>query len=222
MLRLVALVDQWRAIAGGLPEGWGDARLRLTVEHEAQAARAAAFLGPVNAGRHGTAITFTVASRGSGSSPELVRRLLARLDAEGIRGSLELVRLGETPAAAEVRSRPGLAAQWDAAVAALPEDWSDLYAELELASSDHLERGALLLAPVNPASWKADGGARAAFRFRVARRFGYGASAGMMRRCLERLDAERIRGEFRILYALSDTQPVYTQGPVWYLGGKAV
>jgi hypothetical protein len=222
MLRLVALVDQWRAIADGLPEGWGDARLRLTVEHEAQAARAAALLGPVNAGRHGTAITFTVASRRSGSSPELVRRLLARLDAEGIGGSLELVRLGETPAAAEVRSRPGLAAQWDAAVAALPEDWSDLYAELELASSDHLERGALLLAPLNPARWKGNGGARTAFRFRVARRFGYGASAGMMRRCLERLDAEGIRGEFRILYALSDTKPVYTQGPVWYVGGKAV
>jgi hypothetical protein len=238
MLRLVALVDQWRAIADGLPEGWGDARLRLTVEHEAQAARAAALLGPVNAGRHGTAITFTVASRRSGSSPELVRRLLARLDAEGIGGSLELVRLGETPAAAEVRSRPGLAAQWDAAVAALPEDWSDLYAELELASSDHLEPGALLLAPVNPARRKADARAkparpesgaasdalneRPAFRFRVAKQYGYGASAGMTRRCLERLDDRGIEGQLRILRALSDTKPVYTQGPVWYVGGRAV
>jgi hypothetical protein len=74
------------------------------------------------------------------------------------------------------------------------------------------------LAPVNPT--RVEG--RLAFRFRVARQFGYGASAGMARRCLERLEAEGIRGELRILNALSDTKPVYTQGPVWYVGGRAV
>jgi hypothetical protein len=26
----------------------------------------------------------------------------------------------------------------------------------------------------------------------------------------------------RILWALSDTKPVYTQGPVWYVGGGPV
>jgi hypothetical protein len=26
----------------------------------------------------------------------------------------------------------------------------------------------------------------------------------------------------RVLRALSDTEPVYTQGPVWYVGGKTV
>jgi hypothetical protein len=44
----------------------------------------------------------------------------------------------------------------------------------------------------------------------------------MVRRCLERLDAEGIRGEIRVLRALSDTRPVATQGPVWYVEGKAV
>jgi hypothetical protein len=237
MLSLVALVDQWRAIVDGLPEGWGEARLRLTVGDEAQAARAAELLGPMNPGRRGTVITFSAAHRGAGpspDSPDLVRRLLARLDAERIAGSLELVLVGESPAAAEARTRPALVAQWDEAVAGLPEDWSDLYVELELSSSDHLEPGALLLAPVNPARRKPDARVRPAgpesdalderpaFRFRVARRFGYGASAEMTRRCLERLDDRRIHGQLRVLHALSDTKPVYTQGPVWYVGGRAV
>jgi hypothetical protein len=238
MLSLVALVDQWRAIVDGLPEGWGDVRLRLSVEDEAQASRAAALLGPANPGRHGRAIAFSAARRGAGPSPDLVSRLLARIDAEGIAGSLELVRVGESPATVESRRRPPLAAQWDEAAAELPEDWSDLYVELELASSDHLEPAALRLAPVNPARWTANArakptppesgtasgalGGKPAFRFRVARRFGYGASPEMTRRCVERLDEAGIRGELRILRALSDTQPVYTQGPVWYVGGKAV
>jgi hypothetical protein len=42
----------------------------------------------------------------------------------------------------------------------------------------------------------------------------------MVRRCLERLDERNIRGQLRILRALSDTKPAYTQGPVWYAGGK--
>jgi hypothetical protein len=44
----------------------------------------------------------------------------------------------------------------------------------------------------------------------------------MVQRCLERLDTEDIRGDVRILRALSDSKPVATQGPVWYVGGKAV
>ena len=44
----------------------------------------------------------------------------------------------------------------------------------------------------------------------------------MTRRCLERLDEEGITGRLRILRALSDTKAVATQGPVWYVGGKAV
>jgi hypothetical protein len=218
MLSLVALVDQWQAIERSLPEGWGEARLRLIVDHEAEAGRAAALLGPVNAGRHRSVIAFQVARVGSGSSPDLVGRLLARVDAAGIKGSLHLVRAGESPAVRAAPRRPALVDQWDAAVEALPDDWSDLYAEVELASSDYLDRGALLLAPLNPARF----GDRPAFRFRVARQFGYGTSAQMTRRCFERLGAEGIGGAVRVLYVLSDTKPVYTQGPVWYAGGRVV
>lgn len=218
MLSLVALVDQWRAIEGDLPEGWGDARLRVIVDHEAQAGRAAELLAPASPGRHRSVIAFHVSRRGTGSSPDLVTRLLARVDGERIKASLHLVRAGESAAAAAGPRKAALAEQWDATSAALPQDWSDLYLELELFSSDYLERGALLLAPVNPARF----GSGTTFRFRVARRFGYGASAEMARRCFERLDTEGIRGELRLLHALSDTKPVYTQGPVWYVGGQVV
>jgi hypothetical protein len=143
---------------------------------------------------------------------------LQRLDGERIRGELELVGSEEAePPPAEVQQAT-LAGTWDASIAALPPDWSDLYCEVQLVSSDWLERAALLMAPVNPARY----GGVPGFRFRVARRFGYGASPQMTRRCLERVDEEHIRGEFRILRLLSDTDPVHTQGPVWYVEGRSV
>jgi hypothetical protein len=218
MLRIVRLVDQWREIQNGLPEDWGRAHLRLTLEHAADGTRAATVLAPVNAARRGSVLNFYVTPAESAASPELVMRLLQRLDTEGIRGRLELVdadRSERRPPA--IRHKP-LVQQWDELVAGLPPDWSDLYAEVELTSTDYLDRAALLLAPVNPARY----GDTPGFRFRVARRFGYGASPEMTRRCFERLEEEGVRGEVRILRALSDTKPVATQGPVWYVGGRAV
>ena len=44
----------------------------------------------------------------------------------------------------------------------------------------------------------------------------------MSRRSFERLDEDGIGGTIRILYALSDTHPVATQGPVFRLEGRAV
>lgn len=217
MLPLMRLVEQWRGIEAGLPENWDDARLLLTIPDEGDCDRAAFLLGPTNPGRRGKLIRFFCARRGAGPSPEHVRRLLRRLDAERIEGRLELVSTGEAVPEPET-SRPTLAASWDAELGALPPDWSDLYAEVELTSTDHLERAALLLAPVNPARY----GGKPGFRFRCAKSFGYGASPGMARRCLERLDEDSIRGEVRILRALCDTSPVGTQGPVWYVGGRAV
>ena len=214
MLSRVALVDEWRAIEESLPEGWESARLRLIVADRSRVERAAALLGPANPGRYGSFVTFDVARRGEGTSPNLVRPLLARLDAEGINGTLDAVGVEEI-AAATAAPATRLARQWQHHLDELPEDWSDLYGEVDLASSDYLERAALLLAPVNP-SRVPD---RTAFRFRAARRFGYGASSMMTHRCFERLDSESIRGTLRILWALSDTKPVYTQGPVWYAGG---
>jgi hypothetical protein len=59
-------------------------------------------------------------------------------------------------------------------------------------------------------------------QFRSARRFGYGASPGMVRRCLERCDAAGITGSVEVLRVLSDTRPVGTQGPVWQIEGRMV
>jgi hypothetical protein len=217
MLSPMAVVDQWRALEASLPEGWETARLRLIVNDRSRVERAAALLGPANPGRYGSFVAFDVHRRGGGPSPNLVRRLLARLDGEKIAGTLDVVGVQEAAAEAAA-AETSLARQWQSLADELPGDWSDLYAEVELRSSDYLDRGALLLAPVNPLRV----GERTAFRFRVARRFGYGASPEMTRRCFERLDAEDIRGSVRILWALSDTKPVYTQGPVWYVGGRTV
>ena len=213
----MSLVVQWREIVRELPEGWADANLRLVVEDEDDCDRAAALLGPLNPGRRGKLLGFHSARRGTATSPGLVERLLRRLDEERIKGTLELVSAGEAAAQPELEHET-LTSSWDAALAGLPPDWSDLYAELELVSTDWLDRAALLMAPVNPARY----GERPGFRFRVARSFGYGASAEMTRRCLERVDDEPIRGELRILRVLSDTDPVSTQGPVWYVEGRSV
>ena len=213
----MSLVDQWNEIERALPEDWADARLVLKVADQRRADRAAALLGPVNPGRRATELRFYAARRGAGAAPNTVRRLLARLDAEGIDGELELLASGKTVASPPTQ-RPTLAGSWDAAVAALPPDWTDLYCEVELMSTDHLERAALLLAPTNPARY----GGKPGFRFRASRTYGYGVSATMARRCLARLDEAGIRGTFQILYVLSDTHPVATQGPVWYAGGRSV
>jgi hypothetical protein len=214
----VRLGDRWREIERGLPGDWTDARLLLRVNDPAEAERAAAKLTPLMPGRSGSEIRFYTARRGAGASPDAVRRALRAVDREGIRGELELVSSAQPETGVLAIERASLAEAWDVAAPTLPPDWSDLYAEIELTSTDHLERAALLLAPVNPARY----GGKPALRFRVARTFGYGASPEMTRRCFERLDDEGIPGQLRILRVLSDTDPVYTQGPVWYVEGKAV
>jgi hypothetical protein len=213
----LALADDFRASLRELPDDWGDARFTLRLPDAARAARAAAALGGINPGRHGDTVRFYTTRRGAGHGPDVVARALRRVDAQRLGGELELVSSDRAEPVPETR-RPTLTAAWDAAVAGLPPDWSDVYAEVELTSSDHLERAALLMAPANPARYSG----RPGFRFRCARSFGYGAAPEMVRRCFERLDAAGIRGEVRILHALSDTKPWSTQGPVWYVGGRSV
>jgi hypothetical protein len=212
------LVGQWNTVEQGLDPRWRDAHVELAIEDETQRSRALALLAPAGPGSIGTTIRFYVTRSGAGVGPEAVRRMMRRLEEEGIRGTLALVS-SDDAAPAPVLARASLAADWDAAIGVLPADWSDLLCELELTSSDHVERAALLIAPVNPV--QADTGPLG-FRFRAAHTFGYGASSGMVRRCLARLDEDGIPGEVRIVRALSDTHPVATQGPVWYVGGKAV
>ena len=212
------LVEQWNAIEHGLDPRWSDARLVLTIDDETKLRRVLTLLAPAAPGRVGKSIRFDTTRRGAGVGPEAIRRMLRRIDEEGIVGRLELASSDAAPAEPAI-ARASAAADWDAALAALPGDWSDLLCELELTSSDHIERAALLLAPINPVQ---GGTGRPGFQFRCAHTFGYGAAPGMVRRCLARLDEEPIPAEVRVLRTLSDTHPVATQGPVWYIGGKAV
>lgn len=213
----MALADKWWKLEHELPAGWRDARLAFDADGDTYCERATALLGPANPVRSGTRITFYTAQHGAGIGPKAVARLLTRLDEEGIRGELELVSVTQGEPRA-VQEEQWLADDWDALVAGLPEDWSDVYGQVSLDSSDYLEPGALALSPVNPAREPGTN----AFRFRSARRFGYGASPEMVRRCLERLDERGITGSVEILRALSDTKPVGTQGPVWYVDGHSV
>jgi hypothetical protein len=217
MLRPLALVDRFNEIERDLPADWSEATLALTAADAERVERAAALLGPTNPGRLGSRIRFTTARRGSGTAPDAVRRLLRRLDQDGIDGELELVAAREAPAG-ELRPRRSLHDGWQRALAALPSDWSDVYAEVRLDSTDYVEPAALLLSPLNPARY----GGAATLRFRCAHHFGYGVSPEMAARCFMRCDDAGITGDVEILRALSDTYPVATQGPVWLVEGRAV
>jgi hypothetical protein len=217
MLRLLRLVEQFNELERDLVDEWAELRLQLTVEEESRAERAAALLAPANPGRHGRLLRFAVDRLGPGIGAEGLRRLLKRLDDEGSTGTLKLQGVQKAPPE-ELDKEETLRVQWERSLTSVPPDWSDIYAEVRLDSTDYLERGALLLAPVNPAR----SGGPAALRFRSAHHFGYGVSPDMAARCFERCDDEGITGEVEILYVLSDTHPVATQGPVWLLGGRTV
>jgi hypothetical protein len=222
----LALAERLNDILAGLPRDWRQARLDLTLEEPEDADRAALILAPATPGRSGSTFRLYVhAGRERlAPTPELVRRVLHRLDEEGIRARMKLVGheerapAGVAAPAAPAERRRSLATAWDELVRRLPADWSDLYAEVELDSTDFLERGALLLAPVNPSRY--DG--PATLRFRCARTTGYGVAPEMARRCLARLDEEGITGRVRVLRVLSGTHLVGTQGPVWLVGRRSV
>jgi len=215
MLTPMKLVDQWRAIQDGLPEDWSDVRLTLTTEQLADLPRAAQVLGAINAGRIGEGLTFDV-QRGGANSAQKAAHLFQRLDEERTWCRLEASAIvSESPVSAGRDVRP-VAQTWDSDLAELPSDWSDLLCEIEIFSSALLDRTALLCAPINPTR----AGSRTAFTFRCSSGAGYGVSAAMARRCFERLDNDGIEGVTRVLRVLSDTDMVYTQGPVWVMGGK--
>ena len=213
MLTAMALAEQFRKILAELPSDWPSIEVALTVADPAKAPRAAALLGPLAPGRSGATVRFACARTGTDN----VARLLGRLDRERIDGSLELEATAVAVAEAQPEEAP-LAEAWAHELAALPADWSDLFAEVEFDSSDDLAPAALCLAPVNPLR----DGDRLAFRFRSAHHFGYGAAEPVVRRCLERVDAAGIPGTVQILHAFSDTNPVGTQGPVWFVAGRNV
>lgn len=214
------LADQWEKLQRDLPEGWSAVRLAVRPESTAELPRVAAILGPANPGRRGEVLVITAHRGGGTSGSEAIRRLFRRLDQRRLWCGLELIAVEERPGAPERVDVPvrSPVATWDAAMSALPPDWSDLLCSLELDSSDYLPRAALLCSPLNPTAE----GERSAFVFRVARRSGYGVSPTMARRCLERCEQEGITGRTGVLRVLSDVDDVATQGPVWYVGGRVL
>jgi hypothetical protein len=214
----VRLTERFDQLLDALPEGWTEAVVDLGIADPADADRGAATLGPLAPGRSGSSFRVRVSQAGlEAPSVDAVRRILGRLEAQGIDA-----RLGVGAGSAAVRveePQRRLAEEWDELVAELPPDWSDLYLEIELGSSTDVDQGALLLGPVNPLLVE---GARPAFRFRAARRFGYGTAPAMVRRSLERLDEEGIHGRLEPLRVMSETAPVLTKGPVWRDDGRAV
>jgi hypothetical protein len=209
------LVERWNQVERALDPRWTEVTLSLAIKDDAGRSRAAALLGPAGPGVGNQAIRFTVSTKGIGIGPEATRRLLRRIDQEGIVGRLELGEIVGTRTEPELSTR-SLAEAWRAAVEVLPSDWSDLIAELELHSSADTDRAAVLCAPINPSQLTG----RPGFRFRCASTFGYGASVGMVGRCLSRLDEAGITGRVRITRALSDVHPVGTQGATFVVGRR--
>jgi hypothetical protein len=212
----VSLVDRWNHVESALEPGWTEASLSLEIVDPQARSRAAALLGPAGPGLSGNTIRFTVSTRGHGAGPDVVRRLLSRIDGEGIPGRLELVTSAMSAVTEPAIARSTLSDLWAAALEVAPADWSDVLVELELDSSADVDRGAVLCAPLNPIQLTGKPG----FRFRCASTGGYGASAGMVARCLGRLDDDRISGRIRITRVLSDVHPVGTQGAVFTIGRR--
>lgn len=209
-------VDQWSSIEEGLGVAWDEAKLAFVAEDAGAVAESAAILAPLGPGKAGSELRFQVRRRGGG--PEKLRNLLGRLDRKRIWGALTLVDSRLEIRAERVGHVEGLSESWDGELAKLAPGWRDLLCELELDSTDYLARAALHGAPLNPTR-RPDA---IAFRFRVSAGIGYGTSPGMVRRCLERMDAEGITGRLSVLNALSDTENVGTQGPVWRVAGRSV
>jgi hypothetical protein len=210
----VSVAAQWNSLGSKLPDAWVRASLRLELADGEAADKAAAALAPTGPYRVSeTILQFSVARDGTALGPEGVARLLARIAIGTL--SVSNSHAATKPAEREVTS---LVDAWDAALAELPADWSDLYAEIEFTSSDYVELAAVLCVQMNP---RRDG-TRAAFNFRAARVAGYGVAPGMARRCFERCDEKGIRGSIDVLRVLSDTHLVATQGPVWLSGGKTL
>jgi len=211
----VRLADQWERLESGLDPRWSDVRLSLRIDDENGRERAAALLAPAGPGRSGLMVRFYVTRSGRGLGPEAARRLLGRIDAEGIRGELMLIGASEAETPPEL-ARTTLGAEWKAALEVLPSDWSDLVAELELDSSADVDRAAVLCAPLNPMQLTG----RPGFSFRCASGRGYGASVGMVGRCLTRLDEVGVTGRVRLARVLSDVHPVGTQGATFLVGRR--
>jgi hypothetical protein len=215
----MTLVKDWQDLEAQLPARWVEARIGLALEEDRQAERALELLAPLQPMRTApgsVSIRIARTAAAEGPSAESLRRALQRLDAERLHGRLEIIAADEGPASPEAGGSH-LPESWDAAVAALPADWSDVLGEIEL-DSDYVEPARLNLAPMNP---RRVGKHALSLQFRSAR-FRLRRASPECAAALERCDAVGITGRVEVLRVLSDTRPVGTQGPVWQIEGRMV
>jgi hypothetical protein len=212
------LVDQWKTLGSELPDEWSATELEFRLEQRSEAELASRLLGPAQPYRPEPGVLrFRVARDGTAPSPDGIQRLFRRIDNERIHGKLTLVRTS-TRAAVAAPDETSLVETWAALEAGLPGDWSHAFCEIDLLSSDYVDRASLDCVPMNLRRV----GDTTTLRFRAARTFGYGTAPSMIRRCLERCDDDGIKGTVRIVYAVSSSDPVGTQGPVWMAAGTNV
>ena len=119
MLRLLRLVEQFNELERGLADEWAELRLQLTLadESRARACGCAARAGEPRAARPGSSASRSTAAARA-SRPEALRRLLKRLDDEGIAGTLELQGVQKAPPE-ELHEKETLRAQWELRLAAV-------------------------------------------------------------------------------------------------------
>jgi hypothetical protein len=212
------LVDQWKTLGSDLPREWSSAELELRLEQRSEGELASRLLGPAQPYRPEPGVLrFRVARDGSAPSPDGIQRLLRRIDGERVHGKLTLIGTTARAQHAEADAQ-SLVETWEAAERRLPADWSHAFCELELRSTDYVDRASLNCVPMNLRRV----GDTNRLQFRAAHTFGYGAAPSMIRRCLERCDADDIKGTVRIIHAVSSSDPVGTQGPVWMAAGTNV
>jgi hypothetical protein len=90
-----ALVAQWDEELAGLPEDWSDLLCGLTLASSDDVPRAALLAAPLNPSRPTGEVGFefrVARTSGYGTSAQMSRRCLARMDEAGIQGMLEILR----------------------------------------------------------------------------------------------------------------------------------
>ena len=191
----MGLAEQWNAIEQGLDPRWSDARLDLAIDDPARRDRAAALLAPAGPGRIGrddplrrdarrrrcrTRSAFDACCAGSTRKASPARsRSLGSADAPA---QPRRPRGRRSPPTGTPRSR-----------CCRPTG-----ATSSASSSSRRPTTSSAARCCSRRSTRSRRAGRTGFRFRCAHTFGYGASAGMVRRCLARLDEDGIPGEVRV------------------------
>ena len=222
MLTAVKLVDQWAAARTPPSARLGDRRAPCSAPSSPTSSprppassRRWASVAPV------TELVFTVRRAGGPAGPQAARRLFARLDAARIWCLLEQEDVSEAPPAMPVRgaaSRRCLRTPGTRRWRSFPPTGPIFSARSSSSRARSFRAPRSSCAPLNPTRDRD----RVGFTFRCAQPHGlrriplHGAAV---------LRAARPRGDRRtrvVLRVLSDTDNVATQGPVWYVGGKAL